>query len=187
MFKNTMRMIMCAGVAAVLGAAGNPARAAHVSPIFDPEFDGVVVFNIDDACLLNADGTYDSTGVCTLDLLSASVFDTTDTETIYSSGFQGNVGSQIVILNHEVFAIETVEDDFPLSCGELCGGDLSFFTSCDGTCGPGGAELTGTTIQGTLSDGYRLVTTVPEPGTLGLLFGGIGAAWLARRRKKTIA
>jgi hypothetical protein len=28
---------------------------------------------------------------------------------------------------------------------------------------------------------------IPEPGSLGLLVGGIGAAWLSRRRKKTTA
>ena len=30
-----------------------------------------------------------------------------------------------------------------------------------------------------------IYVTVPEPGTLALLVGGIGAAWLARRRKTT--
>ena len=29
------------------------------------------------------------------------------------------------------------------------------------------------------------VTAVPEPGTMGLALGALGAGWFARRRKKT--
>jgi len=180
------RVLICAlmTVAAILPIVP-PAQAAFYSPKFDPEFDGIVTFQIGDACLLQADGTYSSTGACTLNLITANVFSTADPGTHYTSGFQGNVGIEVVIAGNALVEIST---DPPLSCGELCGGDLIFFTGgCDGDCFPPSAELTGDTINGTLSDGYTLVRVpppgVPEPGTLALLLGAIVAFALSRRRK----
>ena len=34
-----------------------------------------------------------------------------------------------------------------------------------------------------LDDAIYQLTQVPEPGTLALILGGVGAAWLTRRRK----
>lgn len=159
-------------------ASAIPSRAAYYNPHFDPQFDGTVFFQIGDACLTNDPGTYASSGACVLDLISADVFALSDPGTHYTSGFQGNVGIDVVIAGNELVAMDT---DPPLSCGVLCGGDLVFFSSAN-------AELTGDTIAGTLSDGYALVrvpapNATPEPGTLALIVGGIGIAWLTRGRR----
>ncbi len=180
------RLRLALGAALVAFVLSTPALGAFYNPHFDPEFDGLVTFQIGDACLLNAPGTYQSTGACTLDLISADVFSTADPGTHFTSGFQGNVGLSVVIAGNELVEIST---DPPLSCGELCSGALVFFTGfCDGDCVPPSAELTGDTFQGVLMDGYTLVRvsgpgTAPEPDTLALLVGGVAAAWLVRRRK----
>ncbi|HKE37685.1 MAG TPA: hypothetical protein VKB39_09635, partial [Candidatus Baltobacteraceae bacterium] len=100
------RVLICAlmTVAAILPIVP-PAQAAFYSPKFDPEFDGIVTFQIGDACLLQADGTYSSTGACTLNLITANVFSTADPGTHYTSGFQGNVGIEVVIAGNALVEI----------------------------------------------------------------------------------
>jgi hypothetical protein len=188
MSRRTLRMSLGVLAAAAVLTLGTPAQAAFYIPHFDPEFDGFVLFRIGDACLLNADGTYSSTGACTLDLMSADVFDTENTETHYTSGFQGNVGFQVVIAGNELTQLSTSDPILESCFGEFCTfADLQFFTGCgfpiDDSCLPLATLAFDSTV---LSAGYTLIRQtdgVPEPGTLGLIFGAVGAAWLARRRK----
>jgi hypothetical protein len=65
------------------------------------------------------------------------------------------------------------------------GNEVLLFTgSCNADgCSPDTADgPVGTALNVT----FDRVTTVPEPNAIALLLGGLGAAWIARRRKRTV-
>ena len=175
MSSKVLRMYLCVVVAAIFGTAVGFARAAVYDVDYDPAFDGTTRIQIGDGCLLT-NGTFSSTGACTLDLISADVFDTSSPLLHYTSGFQSNIGTQVVISGNELTQFSTPNLDPFLSCGVECSGFL-FFTF--------GNAFLDTVTGAQLSDGYILVRVngVPEPGSLALILGAVAAAWLARRRK----
>jgi len=187
------QMILCMAAALVLGAVGTSARAAFYSPVFDPEFNGNVVFFIPDPCLAQADSIYPSTGSCQVDLFSASIFEVDPLFPMvpigptYTSGLQSNIGLFVLILSNALNALSTTS--MTLSCGIECGtGALQFFITepgCEGECSPFASFTIG---ERTLRAFYTLVEVadprqVPEPGTLGLIIGGLFVAWRLSRRK----
>ena len=199
MSKKILRMFMCAATAAVLGAAGNSARAtAYYDVVFDPSFTGEVKFAIGDGCLAQADGFYAAIGACRVDLIFADIVDSSGKE--WASGFQSFVGLIVQIVGGELYELltrpiflqpvpgsESPSDLFALTSGhhEDCDGILQFLISRQG---PPGATFQGCHQTQTDTDTYELVhgtadSRIPEPGTLGLILGGIGSAWLTRRRK----
>jgi hypothetical protein len=188
MSGRTLRLSLCALAAAAVLTLGTPARAAFYSPDFDPEFDGTALFEIGDACLLNDDGTYSAVGACAVDMIFADMFDTNFPLVHYTSGLQTDIAFQVVIAGNELTQFSTSDPILESCFGEFCTfADLQFFTGCDfvidESCEPLATLAFDSTV---LRDGYRLIRQtdgVPEPGTLGLILGGVGAAWLARRRK----
>ena len=186
MSGRTLRLSLCTFAAAALLTLGTPARAAFYSPDFDPEFDGTALFQIGDACLLNDDGMYSAVGPCAIDMIFADMFDTNFPLIHYTSGLQTNIAFEVVIAGNELTQFSTSDPTLSQCFEEFCTfADLEFFTGCgfsQDPCEP----LATLTNAFFLSDGYRLIRQpepAPEPGTLGLILGGAGVAWWARRRK----
>ena len=81
---------------------------------------------------------------------------------------------------------------FGTNCGGvgLCPGFDPFGSLADATQPTNGLRTTDITFTSGLPESARMQsvfpgpTAVPEPGTLSLLFGALGGAWLARRRSK---
>jgi len=173
--------------AAAVVTLATSTRAAFYSPEFDPEFDGTALFQISDNCLLT-DGTFAGDGDCQVDMIFADMFDTEFPLVHYTSGLQTDIAFEVVIAGNELTQFSTSDPILSYCPGEFCTfADLQFFTGCgfffDESCEPLATLAFDSTV---LSDGYRLIRQtdgVPEPGTLGLIFGAVGAAWLARRRK----
>jgi hypothetical protein len=188
MSGRTLRLSLCTFAAAVVLTLGTPARAAFYSPDFDPEFDGSALFQIGDACLLNADGTYSAIGPCAVDMIFADMFDTNFPLVHYTSGLQTNIAFEVVIAGNQLTQFSTSDPTLSSCVGEFCTfADLEFFTGCgfffDESCEPLATLAFDSTV---LSDGYRLIRQAPEPGTLALILGGAGVAWWARRRKAAV-
>ncbi|HEY3223965.1 MAG TPA: PEP-CTERM sorting domain-containing protein [Pseudolabrys sp.] len=193
MSRRTLRVSLGILAAAAVLTLATPARAAFYIPGFDPEFDGSVLFRIGDACLLLSDGTYSvaTHPECQVDMVSAAVFDTNAPSVVYT-GSQLNVAFDVVIAGNELTELLTqlFTELGPLGDPIVCAGDscadLEFFTGCGFTEDPCEPLATLAFDSTFLRDGYRLIRQpdgAPEPGTLGLIFGAVGAAWLARRRK----
>lgn len=192
------QMVLCMAAALVLGAVGTSARAAFYSPVFDPEFNGNVLFFIDDPCVAQDPGTYPSTGACQVDLISASIFAVnpafplTPIGFTYTSGLQTSVGIDVVIAPPTgLIALSTIGMSL-FSCGiddDVClQGVLQFSTeTCEGHSTPCAFFTPAPSDPATgrtRTAGYTLQQVqVPEPGTLGLILGGLFAAWRIGRRK----
>jgi hypothetical protein len=190
MSSKFLRIFLSVAAAAVFVAVGTPARAAvSYSPVFDPEFDGTALFQIGDACLLNEDGIYSSSGDCQVNQIFADFFDVNFPSVHYTGGPQADIGFQVVIVGNQLTQFSTTDPG--LSCdGEFCAASYEFFTgSGSDACFGDDPCLPLATLQigsGTpLRAGYTLerVDGAPEPGTLGLLLGGLGAVWMRKRRK----
>jgi hypothetical protein len=182
MSRKFLRVFLSVAAAAIFVAVNAPARAADYSPVFDPQFDGTALFRINNSCLLN-NGTFFSSENCHVDMIFANMFDTNFPLVHYTSGLQPDIAFEFVIAGNQLTQFQTLDPG--LSCdGSSCLADLEFFTGCgfntDDTCLPLATLQIGSANP--LRDGYRL-DRVPEPGTLSLLLGGLGAAWMRKRRK----
>jgi hypothetical protein len=207
MSRRTLRMFLGALATAAVAIFAVPANAVVYGSGFDPlSFSGTGFFQFDNHCETDNGGfgTY-SQALCNVIFLSASV---DMVETAPSGTGHLNFGPSTNIVDIIINGGLLVGVDSRLfgpaftgtSCtGSLCNGApwwiewqhnsppttlplnevLLFTGTCDGPCFPatlpsGVAPIVTFTRQ---SDG------VPEPGTLGLILGGVGAAWLARRRR----
>jgi hypothetical protein len=200
MTRKTLRILLGALATGAVAIFAAPASAVHYTSGFDPlgavTFSGTGLLQFDDSCL-NADGLY-SAAACNLVLLSASL-DMTDTGS-----------SDIAHLDFApVLPDSTDMVDLIISGGTLVGIDTGLigpvFVTDDGSSlfGPwwlqwqsdpvflftGGCTFVESQVctPNEFSSGEATnvtFTRVPEPGTLGLILGGIGAAWFARRRKR---
>jgi hypothetical protein len=193
-------MFLGALATAAVAILAIPANAVVYSSGFDPlSFSGTGLFQFDTACETanGGFGTY-TQAQCNVIFLSASV---DMVETSPSGTGQLNFGPSINIFGIVIEGGLLVGVDSGLfgpaftgaSCsGSLCNGapwwiqwesDLSdpvflFTGSCIEGCFPDQLPIA-TAFNVT----FTRLTEVPEPGTLGLILGGVGAAWLARRRK----
>ena len=186
---------MCAAVAVALGTFGTAAQATFYGGTFDPptitgHFTGDFLLDVTDSCF--------SEGPCQIDLIFLTINDSDHFGSGPFSGFQGNIASSASLdggLHFNSVEIPLTNNSFDLAFVALSTLDQ---VDCSNVC------VQFTTVEGddnvfhhhgfianlfndTVGDNAIYVAAaVPEPGTLGLLVGGIGAAWLKRRRK-TIA
>ncbi len=205
MSKRALRTSLATLVATATLVLAGFANAAFYSSSFDPpgplSFTGLGLFQIDDACLLAADGVYNASA-CNLTLLSATV-EVTDTD----SSDTAHLDFVSVLPNSADML------DFLLIGGNLAG------VNSDPIGWVFGSPATGTLagIPWWIQWGYSTVdidpvflyvgncdgdecfrdnksagtaenvtfTRVPEPATLALLAGALGIAGLMRRRTKS--
>jgi len=188
---------MCAAVAAALGGFGTAAQATFYGGDFDP-FTGTFSLNVSDVC--NSDG-------CTIDLLPGMFINSTVFGCCLTSPGQSGIGtpftavfdegthalvafdSALIPLSFidEVF-VDRVFTNVPTSCDTTSGALSLRFTSTFGTdmnneSGYLAQLVCANNPQTVLDDATYQLARVPEPGTLALILGGIGAGWLTRRRK----
>jgi PEP-CTERM motif-containing protein len=198
MTRKTVRILLGALATVAVAIFAVPASAVQYSSGFDPvAFSGTGLFQFDDTCL-NTDGLHLAAD-CNLVLLNASL-DMTDT----GSSDTAHLDFAPVLPD------STDMVDLIISGGTLVGIDTGLigpvFVTDDGSSlfGPWWLQwqsdpvflFTGGCTVGVESEVCTpnefssgeatnvTFTRVPEPGTLGLILGGVGAAWVARRRKR---
>jgi len=197
----TFLVALATGAVAIFAA---PASAVHYTSGFEPlSFFGTGLFQFDDSCLTANGGNGTYTGAeCNVSLLSVTAnLNNTDppvgTGELNFAPVLPDSGDilDIIISGGTLVGVDTnpIGFVFPSPCtGNLCGtpwwiqwnsfsdpvNEVLLFTgSCEGDECFRNQSATGSTFNVTF-------TQVPEPGTLGLIVGGIGAAWFARRRKR---
>jgi PEP-CTERM motif len=202
--SRTLRTFFAALATAVAAFYASSASATVWHSGFDPvgtvTFSGDAFFQFDDACLA-PDGFHDA-ATCNLEMTSAEI-DMTDTGTgdtahlSFASVVPWFVTGDLVTAGGDLVGLDTdqIGPAFVSAGGSLDGpwwiqwtssSDgiglpaidpvFLFFGECNDGCFPDGLP-SGEAIHVTFD-------RVPEPGTLGLILGGVGAAWLARRRKR---
>jgi hypothetical protein len=176
--SKTLRLFLCFALAVALGAFGNLARAAvFYNAVFDPEFTGTVTFSIDDICLAQPDGIYPiPPSTCDVDLVFADIVDSFGNQ--WTGGPQSDVAIEVVIAGNELIALAT-GPMFLSGKKEDCDGTGVLQFSAFSTDLEPGATFT----CGTVDTNTYILARAPEPGTLGLIVGALGAGWLARRRR----
>ena len=202
MSSRTLRIFMCAAAAAALGTFGTPAQATFYGGEFDPptitgHFTGHFIVNdVNDQCLAgNSEG-------CEIDLISLVITNSGDFGTGDFSTGQTNIASNVSFVGGLHFLSVPIPLTSPFS-------DFAFASAGFGSLGPAvncspcvqftpdigddffqhhgflaNLGFFDSNNQFTSGDNAIYVAArIPEPGSLALLVGGIGAAWLSRRRK----
>jgi hypothetical protein len=198
--RKPLRTFICAAAAAAAGMFGTVAQATFYGGDFDPptiigHFTGHFIVNdVDDRCLAGEGG-------CEIDLFSLVIFNSGHFGSGDFSGFQANIANNAIFdggLHFDSVPIPLTSpfSDFAFAgsgsvgAAVICNPCVQFTTAF----GKDFLDLEG--HQGYLANLYNdpaevadnaiyTAARIPEPGSLGLLVGGIGAAWLARRRKTT--
>jgi hypothetical protein len=183
-------MFMCAAAAAALGTFGTATQATLYGGGFDPppasgHFTGDFLLDITDSCFQEV------TAGCQVDLVSLRITSSTAFGGGWFSTGQANIANSASLDGGLHF--NSVE--IPLTGNFF---DAAFFgsdTSDQVNCNPCVQFTTEFTTDffghgpGWIANLFNsennnaIYVTVPEPGTLALVVGGIGAAWLRRRRK----
>jgi hypothetical protein len=200
--RKTLRIFICAAAAAALGMFGTVAQATFYGGDFDPpdltgHFTGRFIVNdVNDGCL-HPDGG------CEIDLISLVI--TTSSGNFGSgdfSGFQANIANNASFVGGLHFLSVPIPLSSPFSDFEFASaglGSLAAAVNCN-PCVQFTPDIGDDFFQhhgflanlGFFDSNNQFVSgdtaiyvaaPIPEPGSLGLLVGGIGAAWLARRRK----
>jgi hypothetical protein len=195
--RKILRIFICAATAAALGMFGTAAQATFYGGDFDPpeitgHFTGHFIVNdVDDGCL-HPDGG------CQIDLISLVIttsgdfgsgdFSTGQTDIASSASFDGGLHflSVPIPLTTPSFVFAGFDRLAPaVTCSPCVQFTPDFGPDFIGHFGflanLGLFDANGQFVSG---DTARYAAApIPEPGSLGLLVGGIGAAWLARRRK----
>ena len=197
MSRKPLRIFICAAAAAALGMFGTLAQATFYGGDFDPpvitgHFTGHFIVNdVNDGCL-HPDGG------CQIDLISLVITNSGDFGIGDFSTGQTNIASGVSFVGGLHFLSVPIPLTSPFSDFEFTSGSLAPAVNCNPcvqftpTIGDdfflhhgfianlGFFDSNG---QFTSGDTAIYVARIPEPGSLGLLIGGVGAAWLARRRK----
>lgn len=204
MSRESLRILRCAAAAAVLGTFGTLAQATFYGGDFDPptitgHFTGHFIVNdVNDQCLVgNSEG-------CRIDLISLLITNSGDFGSGDFSTGQTNIASDVSFVGGLHFMSVPIPlsppfSDFQLASAGL--GDLAPALNCNPcvqftpTIGNDFfqhhgfiADLGFFDVNNQFTSGDNAIyvaARIPEPGSLGLLVGGIGAAWLARRRRTT--
>ena len=194
---------MFLGALATAAAAGFaiPANAVVYSSGFDPlSFSGTGLFQFDDGCETanGGFGTY-TQAQCNVILLSASVnlvetapdgtgqlsfgSSTNIDAIVISGGLLVGVDSGLfgpAFISSGTGSLSSNTDPWWIQWQTELNDPVFLFTgSCPEGCFPDEFPIA-TAFNVTFT---RQTNGVPEPGTLGLILGGVGAAWWARRRK----
>ena len=192
MASKTLRMFMCAAVAAALGTFGPATQATLYGGGFDPppasgHFTGEFLLDITDSCFQEV------TEGCQVDLVSLTITSSTTFGGGWFSTGQANIANSASLdggLHFDSVEIPLTGDFFDFAFAGLgtlqqvnCNPCVQFttvFTEDFFGHGPGWiANL----FNSANNNAIYVAQQVPEPGTLALVVGGIGAAWLRRRRK----
>jgi len=198
--RKTLRIFMCAGAAAILGTFGPLAQATFYGGDFDPptitgHFTGHFVVNdVNDQCLAHSES-------CEIDLISLVITNSGDFGSGDFSTGQTNIASGVSFVGGLHFLSVPIPLTSPFSDFEFISGSLPAAATCS-VCvmftpdigndfllhhgfiaNLGSFDSNGQFVSG--DNAIYVAARIPEPGSLGLLIGGIGAAWLARRRKTT--
>jgi len=196
--RKTLRIFICAAAAVAFGMFGTMAQATFYGGDFDPptitgHFTGhFVVSDVNDGCL-HPDGG------CEIDLISLVITNSGDFGSNGFSSSQTNIASNVSFVGGLHFLSVPIPVTFPsfvidsVSAGF---GSLAPAVNCNPcvqftpTIGDDFSQHHGFLANLGLFDSNNQFTSgdtaiyrIPEPGSLGLLVGGIGAAWLTRRRK----
>jgi hypothetical protein len=181
---------MCAAVATVLGTFGTASQATFYSGTFDPpditgHFTGN--FTLEVLCPDN----------CEVDLVSLEI---TGSGTFGPGWFFAGPEQQIASNPSFDGGLHFTSDVIPLSIlepllfggfranSDICSTPSLMFTATNGN----DLEHPGFVANLGCFDGTEFIagdqatytaTAIPEPGTLALILGGIGGAWITRRRK----
>lgn len=201
------------GVLAAVMIWGAPAQAKIIGSGFDPNiFSGNGTFFVPDSCLTLNTGFHALPGSCSGVLLESASLTAKDTDTtglivlgtVDLSLKAPDTGSDVtgMVLNSHanpvVVGFNTIEIPMTVDgcTGNLCGfswllewvsglpvdEEYDWQNPLDGLNNHvnlfESGSLFGTASKVTFTNG-----AVPEPGSLGLLLGALGAGWLARRRK----
>jgi len=193
---------MCAAAAAALGTFGTPAQATFYGGEFDPptitgHFTGHFIVNdVNDGCLSNSES-------CEIDLINLVITNSGDFGSGDFSTGQTNIASNVSFVGGLHFLSVPIPLTSPFS-------DFAFASAGFGslapavTCSPcvmftpdigddffrhhgfianlGFFDSNGQFVSG--DNAIYVARAIPEPGAFSLLVGGIGAAWLRKRRKK---
>jgi hypothetical protein len=199
-----VRTFICAAAAAALGTFGTLAQATFYGGDFDPptitgHFTGHFIVNdVNDQCLAgNSEG-------CEIDLISLVITNSGDFGSGDFSTGQTNIASSVSFVGGLHFLSVPIPLTSPFSDFEFASAGLGSLAPAV-NCSPcvmftpdigddffqhhgfiANLGFFDSNNQFTSGDNAIYVAArIPEPGSLGLLVGGIGAAWLARRRKTT--
>jgi hypothetical protein len=205
---NFQRTVLAVAVATALGVTAVVASAAPYQGGFDPiRFSGQYIINVDPTCL-DTDGWHANAGICSATLLNTFAEVTalpTDTPNFNGHLFfappsisvsselfgifvsEGRIDSFDTALLPFVSSTPTTSDEWWI---QFVSGQMpcticitAFDTSLRGvylyansmTAPVAMAQYSGLAID---------LGAIPEPGTLGLMLGALGAGWLARRRRE---
>lgn len=188
MSRKSLQLVMGAALAVTFGVFGTAAQATFYTGIFDPpdpdgHFVGDFELFVHDGCNSEScDIDLVSLHITTGDMLGGHDMFTATHTNIAPSGasFDGglNFTSSEILLNGVTPPSLLRGATVNAVCGpELmfnAGTDDDFVATVSYNC-IGSPPVTDTAT-------YTAVA-VPEPGTLALILGGVGAGWLARRRK----
>jgi hypothetical protein len=193
--RKTLRIFICAAAAAALGMFGTVAQATFYGGDFDPpdltgHFTGRFIVNdVNDGCL-HPDGG------CEIDLISLVITSSGNFGSGEFSGFQANIANNASFVGGLHFLSVPIPLSSPFSDFEFASagfGSLAAAVNCN-PCVQFTPDIGDDFFQhhGFIANLFNgavdnnaiyVAAPIPEPGSLGLLVGGIGAAWLARRRK----
>jgi hypothetical protein len=198
--RKTLRTFTCAAAAVALATFGTLAQATFYGGDFDPpvitgHFTGHFIVNdVNDQCLAgNSEG-------CRIDLISLVITNSGDFGFGDFSTGQTNIASSVSFVGGLHFLSVPIPltslDDFEFASAGF--GSLAPAVTCS-PCVMFTPDIGGDFLHhnGFIADlglfdsnnqfisGDTAIYRIPEPGSLGLLVGGVGAAWLTRRRKTT--
>ena len=198
MSRKPLRTFICTAAAAALGTFGTLAQATFYGGDFDPptitgHFTGHFLLNVSDIC--NSDS-------CEIDLINLVIANSGDFGSNGFSASQTNIASNVSFVGGLHFLSVPIPVTFPSTDLELLSAGFSSLAPAV-SCNPcvmftpdigddfllhhgfianlGLFDSNNQFISGDTA--IYVAAPIPEPGSLGLLVGGIGAAWLARRRK----
>jgi hypothetical protein len=199
--RKPLRTFICAAAAAALGTFGTLAQATFYGGDFDPptilgHFTGSFLLDVTGACN-NPNGEGSD---CTIDLIDAVI----DTSSTFNPGWvavpHDNIATNIIFDGHLIafdsiligLFIPSTEGSSLFAATNVipCTPSLRF-TSANPPAGDflghqgfiADLECNNANNQSVGDNAVYVLRQIPEPGTLALILGGVGAAWLTRRRK----
>lgn len=195
-------------VAAALGLPTGAANALSYASFFDPpDFEGNSTFFVADACLSGPDGFRTINANCTFSWLTAEVtlkdefsYDPNDPYTFTTFNPTPGTINNIYVENNALAGVNSgrtvpfaIANDPNPAFNNIWefqyefSGPLIILSHGSGGFGLGtvlGFQDGSQTPFSTANvQNFTRILQVPEPGTLGLMLGALGGAWLARRRK----